>query len=260
MLSMPAEATKTAVRVLVIPLEPDNEPYALIPLFGKYGVGKAAKVSLEDVARVRRYKWYVSPDGYVAAYVAQTYSKRTYRTIAMHRYVLGLTKGDGVLVDHERHDKLDNRRSKLRIATPTQNQANKRKHTARQYRSRYKGVTQEHEDTWRVKIGVEGELTALGTYPSEIEAALAYDKAARHYFGEFAYTNFKGTETASVEEILADLTQRRIAERGHDYRGVTHSEAEGWIAQIVVDGKRTYLGTYPSVEEAARVYDIAAST
>ncbi len=62
---MPAAAVKTTVRVLVIPLEPDNEPYAIIPLHGKYGQGKVTKVSLEDVARVRRYKWYGNPGGYV---------------------------------------------------------------------------------------------------------------------------------------------------------------------------------------------------
>ncbi len=43
-----------------------------------------------------------------------------------------------------------------------------------------------------MKIGakdINGKDKLIGHFLTEIEAALAYDEAAREYFGEFAYTN-----------------------------------------------------------------------
>jgi hypothetical protein len=116
---MSTAAIKTTVRVLVIPLEPADEPYAIIPLHGKYGQGKVAKVSLEDVVRVRRYRWYCDARGYVQAYISITYPRRTFKRLLLHRFILDAP--DGILVDHKEFDTLDNRRSKIRLATHAQN-------------------------------------------------------------------------------------------------------------------------------------------
>jgi hypothetical protein len=43
---------------------------------------------------------------------------------------------------------------------------------------------------WRASITICGKRFNLGRYISEIDAALAYDAAARNAFGEFAYTNY----------------------------------------------------------------------
>jgi hypothetical protein len=138
---MSTAAIKTAVRVLVIPLEPDNEPYAIIPLHGKYGQGLVAKVSLEDVARVRRYRWYVNAKGYAYTYGRTEAGKMM--TPMLHRFVYGLMPGDrsDVFVDHEGHDPLDNRRSKTRLCDNSQNQRN-RKNSRNALRGGYKGVKQ----------------------------------------------------------------------------------------------------------------------
>ena len=43
------------------------------------------------------------------------------------------------------------------------------------------------------------------------------------------------------------------------YKGITHDKRNGkWHAQISIQNKNTYLGTAPTEEEAAKLYDAAA--
>jgi len=44
---------------------------------------------------------------------------------------------------------------------------------------------------YHARIKVEGRLISLKCFKSAEDAARAYDKAAIHYFGEFASTNFR---------------------------------------------------------------------
>jgi len=54
----------------------------------------------------------------------------------------------------------------------------------------YKGVFYKNENKWEAGIGYNRKYIMLGHYKTEIDAAKAYDKAARKEYGEFAYLNF----------------------------------------------------------------------
>lgn len=109
--------------------------------------------------------------------------------IQMHREIMGAA--DGEEVDHRQHYPhemrlVDNRRANLRVCKRIQNMCNQRKR--RGTYSKYKGLSR-NPYGWVAAIRRQGVFRYLGFYANEIEAALAYDQAARELFGEFAATN-----------------------------------------------------------------------
>jgi hypothetical protein len=57
--------------------------------------------------------------------------------------------------------------------------------------SKYKGVTwSKHVRKWRVRVHINYGYKSIGYFKDEIEAAKAYDTAAKKYHGDFAVLNF----------------------------------------------------------------------
>jgi len=106
----------------------------------------------------------------------------------MHREVLKVP--DNMLVDHINHKGLDNRKANLREATHSENRYNRAK-PSNPAQSKYKGVYwRKRNRKWQAQINFNKKRIYLGTFSDEIEAAKAYDRAARKYHGQFAYLNF----------------------------------------------------------------------
>jgi hypothetical protein len=109
------------------------------------------------------------------------------KLLSLHREITNAPKG--LLVDHRNGDTLDNRRTNLRLATASQNMQNvkKKKNTS----SRFIGVSFiKSAGRWAAQIRAQGRDRWLGTFVNEIDAAKAYDTAAKKYYGEFARLNF----------------------------------------------------------------------
>jgi hypothetical protein len=109
-----------------------------------------------------------------------------------------------MVVDHKNHDVFCNMKSNLRIATPQQNSQNLKKWRTTTA-SKYKGVHNIHRqaNTWRAQIALNGKNVSIGVFPTELLAALAYDEAAKKYYGEFAYLNFQERIQSEERELCA---------------------------------------------------------
>lgn len=94
--------------------------HAKIPVFGKHGVGKFMLVDVEDVELVAGVRWYVSWNGY-ATNRSKTNGKNT--NLRAHRVIMDAPLG--MDVDHINHNKLDNRKSNLRVCTRSENLSNR---------------------------------------------------------------------------------------------------------------------------------------
>jgi len=153
------------------------------------GEGFYAIVDPADYYQLNKYHWAPRMNNnciYAFRFVNE-FGKKT-KIISMHRDIMKPRKG--VLVDHRNGKALDNRRSNLRFATRAQNMQNRGK-IKKKTSSRYIGVYQERRTgRWVACIAHRGGKISLGTHGSEIEAAKAYDRAAKKFRGEFARLNF----------------------------------------------------------------------
>jgi hypothetical protein len=138
--------------------------------------------------RLKEYKWHAK-GGHGECYAARGY-RRGGRTAVewMHKVILRVPRG--FVVDHINGNTLDNRRANLRIATLAQNAMNSSRR-GKAGSSKYKGVSWDgRAKKWRAMIHVHGRPMYLGGFDDEVEAAKAYDGAARIYQREFAVLNF----------------------------------------------------------------------
>lgn len=159
---------------------------AKIKLFGKHGKGKFALISIEDLGVVSKYRWLMTPQGYVVASFVDKNKKR--RTISMSRLILEKQLKRGLVVDHKNHDPLDNRRKNIRVCTVWQNCTNRISSS----KHGYKGVFDhgiEYKNRWGAYVKSRGKMHHFGYYKTIEEAALAYNIGARALFGKFAYIN-----------------------------------------------------------------------
>ncbi len=153
--------------------------------------GQFALVDDEDYERINAHKWCASLDSQANSYYAMRKSlpdengKR--HAISMHREIMGAKPGEHV--DHINHDTLDNqKKSNLRLCNRSQNMANRRMHSNNN--SGYKGVDwSRSNNAWRARVSVNGKSRFIGYFPTSLDAALAYDKAAIEYHGDHARTN-----------------------------------------------------------------------
>jgi hypothetical protein len=104
----------------------------------------------------------------------------------MHREIMN--PPSRLNVDHINGDKLDNRKSNLRVCTHSENMKNRK--TSKNSISELKGViAHKPSGKWVAQIKSNKIRYYLGFFEDKYEAAKAYNAAALKYHGEFAKLN-----------------------------------------------------------------------
>jgi hypothetical protein len=143
-----------------------DAPYREIALRARNGSVRAVtKVSPEDYEWLSRWRWKLTAKGY--AQRTTTRGRNQWTSVRMARAILGLNPGDPRLADHVNRDRLDNRRSNLRIIDAADSEQNV---GARGGTSGFRGVFRdERSERWYAKVGD----MYLGSFVTEPEAAAA---------------------------------------------------------------------------------------
>lgn len=160
--------------------------------------GRVALVDDEDYPLVAYRPWVAMNAG------AQTRPFRGPKgmRILMHRLIMNPPAG--YVVDHINGDKLDNRRTNLRICTQLENTRNRKPRQTREYI----GIAEYGSDWLAIFRG-----KPIGRFMTDSLAAQAYDAAAREAYGEFARVNFPNEEErlqrATIDRASLPIEPRR---------------------------------------------------
>lgn len=148
-------------------------------------------VDADSPKEVLAYKWTLTRRRGMYAVRAGRTARCAKTTIALHRVIMGVVDSN-IEVDHINGDGLDNRRTNLRLCTDRQQKFNNRSRVGSSF---YTGVSLDwNKLRWIAKIRADNKIRFLGLYADEVEAAIAYDLAARVLFGEFAKLNFPAVQ------------------------------------------------------------------
>ena len=164
-------------------------------------------IDVDDYGRVKEYGWsYNRPRDYIFC--------NSLNQIPLSRFLLNCPPG--FEVDHINHNRLDNRRCNLRIATKSENSANTRR--IKNGILRYKGVSYcTQTGRWRASIHYGDMQTTIGRYDTMEQAAVAHDLVSYKLYGDFAWLNFPNLknvyETRSLTERMEHWVETALAKK-----------------------------------------------
>lgn len=149
---------------------------------------QVALVDDSDYDYLNQWNWFALKDK-KSFYAARTIRiGKTFKKILMHRLIM--SPPDNKQIDHINGNKLDNRRSNLRICSINENRYNQG--PLKSNTSGYKGVSWHiHSKKWIARITVNGNRKFLGYFANKKDAGHAYNKAAIRYHKEFAFKRSK---------------------------------------------------------------------
>ena len=145
---------------------------------------KTILVDDEDFERLNKHKWYCvgNNSNHISIIRTKTFCFST-KNYPIGKEIIRTN----LTVDHVDRNPFNNQKSNLRIADRSQNAMNVAKRSSAT--SKYKGVRLTKKGMWEARISAYNKTYQIGTYPTEKEAALAYNKKAEELHKEFGVLN-----------------------------------------------------------------------
>lgn len=160
--------------------------------------GRSCLIDVADYPLVKGLRWAAIKGRHTYYALIPPINNKGTKSVYMHRLLLNAPPH--LNVDHINMNGLDNRRSNLRLCTPSQNQAN-RGACKRIHQIPYKGVYKAH-GKYRAAIVINGRKYQIGESDSAKYAAIMYDAFVREFHGAYGRYNFpkKGERGISDHE------------------------------------------------------------
>jgi hypothetical protein len=151
---------------------------------------------------------------------------------------------DGLPIDDEDYDEIMHPTKKRRLLSTNT--------------TGYTGVYK-NKKSFQAQVRIDGKTTYLGTYDTPKEAALAYDRAVVQHKQPSSKLNYPDglpIDDKDYDELMNPKKRRLASTNTSGYTGV-YKSGKRFKAQIRVNGKKKYLGTYETPKEAALAFDRA---
>ena len=153
-----------------------HDDYAEI-ILGNTNKHIIALIDLDDIDKVKNYKWRMLKNGYVSTAIDG-------KIIYLHRLIMDCP--EDMNIDHINHNTLNNRKYNLRICTVQENNRNHRLHKTNT--SGINGVSwNKTNNCWSIFISVDNKTVYLGSSNNINEAEKLRKEADNKIFKEFQY-------------------------------------------------------------------------
>ena len=138
---------------------------------------KVTYVDIEDYNRIKSFRWYIDKVGYVVGYVDG-------KMVKLHRFITDCPQDK--VVDHINRNKLDNRKSNLRICSVKDNNRNHSKSCNN--KSGYKNIYKvKNRELWKVAIRADGNEYVKYFKLDELNQAIEWrNEVLKRVHGEYA--------------------------------------------------------------------------
>ena len=150
--------------------------------------GRFAIVDDDDYEMLKKHSWHcleIHTEGKYYAGTTVRITKQKQYSLKMHRYIMGLKRGDGKLIDHINNDGLDNRKKNLRIVSYSEN--NKNRSVGKNNTTGSKGIYLEKQTgKYKVQINNNGIRHYLGKYSTIDEAKQVRALKEKELYGKYS--------------------------------------------------------------------------